>query len=159
MNHPTYLKLKTFLEDRPICTQAAKPLSKSAAVRIHFTDHDTVYTFSIINGRQQLLPGKPPDPDFTLTIPPAAVDQITRIEEDSIAQFGITLMQLVWEHKQDLKIQAAIHHGPLKLWAHGYFGILALGGMPVMRYLASRGFGQIGKIRKRMGELVKPPVD
>lgn len=156
MDHPTYLKLKSFLEDRPICTQASKPLSKSAAVRIQFTDHDGIYTFSRTGGHQTLLPGRPADPDFTLTIPPGAVDRITGIEKDSISEFGITLMQLIWEHNAELKIKAAIHHGPIKLFTAGYFGILALGGMPVMRYLGSRGFGKIGAIRKRMGELVKP---
>jgi len=157
VEHPAYSKLKAFLEDRPICREAAKPLSKSAAVRIQFPGDDAIYTYAVAGGRPQLLPGKPAAPDFTLTIPPAAVDRICGIEKDSIAEFGVTLMQLVWEQNENLKIRAAIHHGPLKLFTHGYFGILAKGGLPVMRFLASKGFGQIGAIRRRMGELVRPP--
>lgn len=156
MDHPTYLKLKSFLEDRPICREAARPLSKSAAVRIFFTDHEDEYRFRMQDGLPRLEPGQAEKPDFTLRLPTGAVDDLINLPEETIPAFGVKLMELVWTAAPERKISATIHNGPVRLFAHGYFGILAKGGMPVMRYLASRGFGQIGTIRKRMSQLVKP---
>lgn len=154
--HPTYLLLKEFLEQRTVCARASAPLKQQASVRILFSDHEEAYTFIHHSFGPRLERGAPHDPDFTLRLPPGMVRALHALESEDIGEFGALVVGSGMSPDPDLHIGAAIHAGFGRLWRHGYFGILRLGGWQVARVLAAKGLANIGVLRRKINENVKP---
>ncbi|MEW6775718.1 MAG: hypothetical protein AB1405_05460 [Bdellovibrionota bacterium] len=154
--HPTYLKLKAFLEGKPVCARASEPMKPGACVRILFHDHQDVYSFRRTPLGPRLEPIPPEKPDFTLRLTTALVERLAELESEDIGEFGVLLISLGASPDLNFRINAAIHTGFRDLWRKGYFGILRLGGWRVMRAMAAKGLTNIGVIREKVNKNVKP---
>ena len=154
--HPTYRLLKEFLETREVCRRAASPMKPEASVRILFFDHEDIYTFANGTDGPRLIPGAPEDPDFTLRLPTGMVQALHGLEGEDIGAFGALVLGAGLSSDPEMHIGGAIHAGFAKLWRHGYFGVLRLGGWQVAKVLAAKGLANIGVLRKKINENIKP---
>ncbi len=154
--HPSYVKLKGFLENRPVCRKASAPLKPHACVRVLFSDHEGTYCFRRSSEGPRLEPGCPEDPDFTLRMQPAMLDRLCRMVSDDIGEFGAILLGEGISGEPELRMSGTIHTGFFDLFRKGYFGILRLGGWKVMKVLAAKGVTGIGAIREKINRNVKP---
>ena len=154
--HPSYIQLKDFLENRPVCRKASAPLKPHASVRVLFSDHEDVYTFRRTQDGPRLEPGIPERPDFSLRMQPAMIDRLCRMVSDDIGEFGGILLGEGISGEPELRLSGTIHTGFFDLFRKGYFGILRLGGWKVMKVLAAKGVTGIGAIREKINKNVKP---
>ena len=129
--------LKTFFETAPAARKATRPLARGARVNLAL-DGGPAH-FSMESGSGQVHEGAAPSPDFTLTLPDAAVRRITALESDDVGEFGIEFFKLVLEHDPALKVRVHIDAATSTLIGHGYLGVLALGGMKVTWWLLKNG--------------------
>ena len=60
---------------------------------------------------------------------------------------------LMLSQEESLRLKAKVHIGSFQLLRNGYLGILPLGGVTVMKFLASKGFSSIGKIKDAISNL------
>ncbi len=148
--HPTYVKLKEFFEQNPLCREAVTPLNDHALVRIRFTDHEGDYRFTAVRGVPKLEPGASHKPDVTLIIPPGAVDEVIATREKTLGGYGIRIMELVAEDNLDLKVRGWTDAGLFTLWRHGYFGYLKMGGGKVWEFLSRKGYGSVSVLYRKM---------
>ncbi len=129
--------LKRFFESAPAAHRAARPLSRSACVNLVLDDGPARFTME--SGTGLVLEGASPDPDFTLTMPAAAVERITSLGSNDVGEFGIAFFQLVLERDPAVHVRVHIDASTARLLSHGYLGVLALGGMKVTWWLLKNG--------------------
>jgi hypothetical protein len=51
------------------------------------------------------------------------------------------------------KVKAKVHVGIFDMLRKGYLGVLPLGGTAVMKYLGTKGFGSIGKVKDALSQM------
>src|SRR5512133_2333560 len=129
--------LKKFFESTEVARKATKPLDAGALVGLQLDGGVAHFTMS--GGKPQVLDGPAPNPDFTLTLPDAAVGRITSLKSDDVGEFGIEFFKLVLEKDPTLKAGARVNASTGQLLSHGYLGVLALGGMKVTWWLLKNG--------------------
>ncbi len=129
--------LKEFLENAPAARKAARPLSRGARVNVELDGGAARFTME--SGDPGLRDGADPDPDFTLSIPAAAVDRLTGLESEDVGEFGIAFFKLVLERDPSLKVRVRIDAPTSRLLGHGYLGVLAVGGLRVTWWLLKNG--------------------
>jgi len=154
--NPRYEKLRAFLEDHPAAREAAKPLKTGAAIRIVLTDDGSEYTYTVRRGCPVFEPGKTLDPDVTLSVPPGAVDSLLSVTEQTVQGYGLRILELADTDDLTLKIRGAAHSGLGRLWRHGYFNYLWMGGRQFVAYLRRKGVGTISSIQERLHSARKP---
>jgi SCP-2 sterol transfer family len=129
--------LKTFFETSEVARKATKPLDDAAVVGLQLDGGDAHFT--VKGGRAQVAEGKAADPDFTLTLPDAAVQRITSMKSDDVGEFGIEFFKLVLEKEPTLKARVHVDAPTSRLLSHGYLGVLAQGGLKVSWWLLKNG--------------------
>lgn len=129
--------LKTFFESAPAARRAARPLSRGARVNLALDGGDARFTME--SGSPEVREGAAQDPDFTLILPPAAVERITRLGDEDVGEIGIAFFRLVLERDPGLKIRVRLDAPTTRLLGHGYLGVLALGGVKVTWWLVKNG--------------------
>ena len=129
--------LKTFFESAPAARRATKPLALSARVNLALDGGSARFTMEA--GEPAVHEGPAPDPDFTLTLPSAAVQRITTLSSDDVGEFGIAFFKLLLEGDPALRVRVRIDAPTTRLLGHGYLGVLALGGMKVTWWLIKKG--------------------
>lgn len=129
--------LRTFFETAPAARRATRPLARGARVNLAIDGGDARFTME--SGAPQVLAGAAPDPDFTLTLPPAAVARITGLGSDDVGAFGIEFFKLVLERDPALKVRVRVNAATARLVGHGYLGVLAVGGAKVAWWLVRNG--------------------
>lgn len=154
--HPSYLLLKQFLEEREVSHRASAPMDEKAVVRILFSDHEQVYMFSRPASGPRLEPGAPEVPDFTVRVSTGMVQALHELESDDIGEFGALIIGSGLSSDPNLHIGGALHAGFSRLWKHGYFGILRLGGWRVARVMAAKGLANLAALRRKINDNVKP---
>jgi hypothetical protein len=137
MPDPSFDALRRFFEGSPAALKAMRPLSRSACVNLVLEGGPARFTME--SGAGQVLEGAAPDPDFTLTLPAAAVERITALESDDVGEFGIAFFQRVLDRDPALHVRIHIDASTGRLLSHGYLGVLALGGMKVTWWLLKNG--------------------
>jgi hypothetical protein len=137
MPAPSTESLKRFFETQPAARRAARPLSRGARVNLALAGGDACFTME--SGDPAVREGAAPDPDFTLTLPRAAVERITGLASDDVGEFGFEFFKLVLERDPALKVRVRIDAPTTRLLGHGYLGVLALGGMKVTWWLVRNG--------------------
>lgn len=137
MTSPSFEALKTFFETSPAARKATSPLARGA--RVHLALEGGPAHFTMESGKPQVLDGPAADPDFTLTLPPAAVQRITGLDSDDVGAFGIEFFQLVLERDPAVRARVKIDAPTTRLLSHGYLGVLAVGGMKVTWWLLKNG--------------------
>ncbi|HET6410477.1 MAG TPA: AAA family ATPase [Anaeromyxobacter sp.] len=137
MEESSYEVLKSFLELAPVAQKATRPLSRDARVNVEFAEG--LAHFRMEGTGPRLLAGPVADPDFTLTLPRGAVRLITTLSSEDVGEFGVLFFRLVLETDPALKVKVHIDAHPARLFAHGYLGVLALGGLRVALWLFRNG--------------------
>jgi len=134
----SYLALKAFFETAPAARRAISSLSKAAEVGLRL-EGDEQARFTMESGAAELLLEPARQPDFTLGLPARAVTRITTLQSDDVGEFGVEFFSLVTSKDPDLKIRIQIDAPTTSLIAHGYLGVLAIGGVKVMAWLLKKG--------------------
>lgn len=130
--------LKAFLESAPAARRAAAPLSREARVNVALDGG--VATFAAEAGAPELRDGAAADPDFTLTVPLAAVERIAALRSADVGELGIAFFELVVDRDPRVKVRIRIDAPTSRLLGNGYLGVLALGGAKVAWWLLRKGF-------------------
>ncbi len=137
MSAASFDALKTFFETNAAARKATKPLHDDASVTLKLDGGPAHFT--VRGGRALVADGPAPSPDFTLTLPDAAVKRITAMQGDDVGEFGIEFFKLVLEKDPALKVGVHIDAPTARLLQHGYLGVLAQGGLKVTWWLLKNG--------------------
>jgi len=129
--------LRTFFETAPAARLATRPLARAARVNLAL-DGGTA-RFTMASGAPEVHEGEGPDPDFTLTLPDAAVARITGLAGGDVGAFGIEFFRLLLERDPALKVRVRVDAPTARLVGRGYLGVLALGGLKVALWLVKTG--------------------
>ena len=137
MADPNLAALKRFFQESPAARKATRPLARGARVNLALDGGPAHFTME--SGAPQVLEGSAADPDFTLSLPLAAVERITSIEGGDVGEFGIGFFQLVLERDPALHVRIHLDARTAQLLSHGYLGVLAVGGVKVTWWLLKNG--------------------
>jgi hypothetical protein len=129
--------LKRFFESAPAARKATRPLAKGAEVGLALDGGPARFTME--SGAPSVAEGPPRDPDFTLTLPDAAVRQITALASDDVGEFGVEFFKLALSRDPTTKVRIRVDAPTARLLSHGYLGALALGGVKVSWGLIKKG--------------------
>ena len=138
MSNPSFEALKTFFETREAARKATKPLKEGAEVGLQLDGGPATFAMRG-GGKVQVAEGKALQPDFTLTLPDAAVQRITSLQSDDVGEFGVEFFKLVLEKDPSLKVRIKIDASTGQLLSHGYLSVLAQGGLKVTWWLLKNG--------------------
>ncbi len=155
MASPSYERLKTFFETSAAARRATRPLKKGASVAVTFPDDPEPYRFTMESGSAGFVPGRESDPDFSLVLPPKAVEEITGLEADDLGSFAVAFFKCILADEDERKVHVKLHAGFIRLTRHGYLSTMALGGPTVMMFLARQGLKGPGGIKKAIDKLRK----
>jgi len=137
--------------DRPVARRAARPLR--AAAEVGLVVAGTAARFTVEAERPVVREGAPADPDFTLTLPEAAVARLAAKQTDDVGEMGVAFFQLLLERDPALKVGVRVQASTARLLSHGYLSVLAQGGMRVGLWLLKKGLADpravIERLRRR----------
>src|SRR5882672_5574750 len=134
---PSNLVLQRFFETSESARKAAAHLKSAAQVGVRFTD------------------GPAKDPDFELTLAPAAVTAIAARPDADVGELGILFFQHIVASDPQSKIRVKLHSGLLKLTMRGWLGVMASGGAKVFGWMASKGLKGPSAVASALGRLRK----
>jgi hypothetical protein len=97
-----------------------------------------------------LTTGAPPDPDFTLRLPAAAVERLCGRRGAGVGELGVLFFGLLRERDPALRVGVHLHASTRRLVGHGYLAVLALGGPQVALWLLRRGLADPGAVIERL---------
>ena len=137
----------------PSASRAVRRLSPSARVGLELDEG--LAGFAVSDGVAVLTAGAPGDPDFTLRLPAAAVARLCAHAGAGVGvgELGLAFFTLLLERDPSLRVGVRVHASTSRLLAHGYLGVLALGGPRVLAWLLRRGLADpravIERLRRR----------
>lgn len=134
--------------DRPVARRAARPLAASAEVGLVVDGAPA--RFALEGGRPVVREGPPADPDFTLAMPAGAVARLAAQESDDVGEMGVAFFHLLLERDPALHVGVRVQASTARLLAHGYLGVLALGGFRVALWLLRKGFSDPRAVIERL---------
>lgn len=137
MTDPSYESLRAFFETAPAARKATRPLGRGARVNLALDGGPARFTME--SGEPEVRPGAADDPDFTLTLPGAAVARVTGLGSDDVGEFGIAFFKLILERDPALRVRVRVDAPTTRLLGNGYLGVLALGGVKVTWWLLKNG--------------------
>jgi hypothetical protein len=137
MQAPSLDALARFFATSPAARKAVRPLAPRARVALDLDEGPAGFTMA--DGAPRLAAGPLPDPDFTLRLPAAAVARVVAVEGGDVGEVGIAFFRLVLERDPALRVGLRVDAPTSRLLAHGYLGVLALGGGRVALWLLRRG--------------------
>ena len=152
---PSNVILQRFFEGSEAARRASSSLKKAAEVGVRFTDVAGEYHFKIIDGKPRFQEGKAADPDFELTMAPAAVSAIAAQPNADVGDLGILFFQHIVAKDPQAKINVKLHSGLIKLTMRGWLGVMAQGGGKVMSWLAMKGLRGPSAIGSALARLKK----
>ena len=129
--------LQRFFETSPAARRATRALARGARVNLVLSSGAAHFTME--GGTPEVRAGGAPDPDFTLELPDEAVRRVTALESDDVGEFGIAFFQLVLDRDPAVHARVHVDAPTTHLVAHGYLGVLALGGLKVTWWLVRNG--------------------
>lgn len=139
------------LFSKPVFQQGTKPFSKGVELALKI-ETATVRLVREDSG-MKVLPGPAKQPDMTFTLPQNAIGTLESLGTTDIGEMGIEIIKLMMHNDPTYRINAKVHIGGFDLLRNGYFSVLAGGGPTVMRYLATKGFSSLGKIKAAISRL------
>ena len=152
---PSNLVLRRFFETSESARKAASHLKSAAQVGVRFTDVPGDFHFALVEGRPRFLDGPAKDPDFELTMAPAAVTAIAAQPDADVGELGILFFQHIVASDPQRKIGVRLHSGLFKLTMRGWLGVMASGGGRVIGWMASKGLKGPSAIATAIGKLRK----
>jgi hypothetical protein len=143
--------LKTFFE-KPVCQAATKPLRDGVQIALHLDGADPV-TLEKQNGVIQVVNAAPKKADMSFWVPAGAIETLSKVETTDVGEVGVEILKLMAHSDPAYHMTAKVHIGVFDLLRHGYLGVLPLGGPTVMKFLGSKGFGNMNKIREAISRM------
>lgn len=137
MSETSLEALARFFATSPAARRAVRPLAAGARVALVLDEGPAGFTLD--GGTPRLAPEPPLDPDFTLRLPAGAVARVVAVEGGDVGEVGIAFFKLALERDPALRIGMRVDAPAARLIAHGYLGVLALGGARVAFWLVKRG--------------------
>jgi len=137
---------------RPVCQRATQPLRDGTEIAV-FIDEEGPATLQKLGGAFEAVAHAPRKPDMTFVVPNRALDQLAATTTEDIGEIGVEILKLMASPEAELRITAKVHIGLFDILRHGYLSVLPLGGASVMKFLGSKGFGGIGKIKDAISRL------
>lgn len=138
-------KVRT-LFDKDVCQQGTNPLKGSAQIAIYLDDAGPVL-LTKRDGKAIVLKEAPSKADMTFWITSQGLDYLRSQPAGDVGEVGVAILQLMASDDPKLKMRAKVHIGLFDLVLKGYLGVIPLGGPTVMKFLASKGFTGMGKIK------------
>lgn len=129
--------LARFFAASPAARRAVRPLAAGARVALELDEGPAGFTLE--GGAPRLAPGRLPDPDFTLRLPAGAVARVVGVGGDDVGEVGIAFFELALARDPARHVGLRVDAPTPRLLAHGYLGVLALGGARVALWLLRRG--------------------
>jgi hypothetical protein len=146
---PTGLqRLQAFFEAAPAAARALRPLVDGAAVGLRLDEGPA--GFEKAGGAARLTAGAPADPDFTLSLPAAAVERLTTRPDAGVGALGIAFFELLLSRDPALRVTASVQAPLPRLVRHGWLGVLALGGARVAAWLLRKGLADPRAVIERL---------
>jgi hypothetical protein len=152
---PSNVVLRRFFETSESARKAASHLKSAAQVGVRFTDVPGDFHFALVEGKPRFLDGPARDPDFELTMAPAAVTAIAAQPDADVGELGILFFQHIVASDPHSKIRVRLHSGLIKLTMRGWLGVMASGGGKVIAWMASKGLKGPSAIASALGRLKK----
>jgi hypothetical protein len=152
---PSNIVLQRFFETSESARRAASHLKPPAQVAVRFTDVPGDFHFALVEGKPRFLVGPAKDPDFELTMAPAAVTAIAARPNADVGDLGILFFQHIVAQDPQSKIRVKLHSGLLKLTMRGWLGVMASGGAKVIGWLAAKGLKGPSAIASALARLRK----
>jgi len=147
----SFYQLRSFFE-KPVCQKAAEPLKDGAELAIQ-VGNETPFSLFKQRGQLALHPTAPTSPDMTFVLGGQIPTLLNQLGSNEIAEMGISIFNWMLEKDENKRISAKVHVDSFSILRKGYFGVLAQGGLPVMQYLATKGLGNLGKLKNALGKL------
>lgn len=137
---------------KAICQKAAGPLRNDLELAI---DVGSLSTFALSKKNNSLVleDRHPKTPDISFFLGEEVPQLLNDFAFEDFSEIGIFILQLMLEKEPSKKVKAKVHIPPLKMVRNGYFGILALGGAPLMGFLAKKGLGSFSQIKNALSHL------
>src|SRR3979411_1522796 len=136
---PSNLFLQRFFATSEAARKAAAQPQRAAQVGVRFTDVPGDFHFALVEGKPRFLDGPAKDPDFELTLAPAAVTAIAAQPEADVGELGILFFQHIVASDPQSKIRVKLHSGLLKLTLRGWLGVMASGGGEGLGWVGGEG--------------------
>jgi hypothetical protein len=152
---PSNIVLQRFFETSESARRAASHLKSAAQVAVRFTDVPGDFHFALVEGKPRFFDGAAKDPDFELTMAPAAVTAIAAQPNADVGELGILFFQHIVASDPQSKIRVKLHSGLVKLTMRGWLGVMASGGGRVIGWMASKGLKGPSAIASALSRLRK----
>ena len=146
-----FSRLQEFFS-RDVSTRATKPLKDNIEIALHL-DSLTPVCLTKTDGKLLLKESVAKSPDMSFWVSSAAINQLCDFQTEDIGEIGIQIIKLMLTENTDIRLKVKVHIGSIALFTHGYLGVLPLGGATVMKFLASKGFSNIGKIKDAISKV------
>lgn len=144
--------LKAFFE-KPVCQAGTKPLRNGIEIALYINDDQTPKALIKQNNIVKVTSSVPKKPDFSFWVTDGAISTLNSLTTENLGEIGIEILKLMAHSDPAYKITVKVHIGVFDLIRNGYLGVIPLGGPSVMKYLASKGLGNIGKIREAISKM------
>ncbi len=152
MAEQTYERLREFMLEHPAAKRAMKQLKPGAAINFILSEDETVYHAKRIKSGAEMNKGATEQVDLWLRLGPRAVDDLLELNTSDLGTFGVEVLKhMVASRPPEEKIDIKLEAGFIGLTKRGYLKIVILGGPKVMGFLAKKGFGGLGAIKKAFG--------
>ena len=137
MTDPSTEALAQFFATSPAARKATRPLARDARVALELASGPA--RFGMASGEGRVEAGAEADPDFTLSLPDAAVRHLTAMRGDDVGEFGIEFFKLLLAREPERRVRVHVNASTTRLISHGYLGVLAAGGAKVAWWLLKNG--------------------
>lgn len=151
MPQDSFAQLKEFFA-RDVCQKATAPLRDSVQISVE-VEGEPPLILRKQGGRVEVVQGTAEKPDMTFHVGPQAPGVLLATTTNEVGEIGVEILKLMAHADPAYKIRAKVHIGLFTLLSHGYLSVLPLGGATVTKFLASKGFSSIGKIKDGISRL------
>jgi len=143
--------LKAFFAS-PVAQKGTQPLKNGVEIVIQVSEHPTMI-LTKKKGVVTITEGNSKSPDMTFWIGKKGVRELSQVKTEDVGEMGVAIIKLMLSRDADIQLKSKVHIGSLQLLTHGYLAVLPLGGSTVMKFLASKGFSNLGKIKEAISQL------
>lgn len=140
------------LFSRDVCTRATKPLRNGVQIAVTI-GKEGPFNLHKDGDKMAVSAEAPASPDMTFHLPERALNELASVHTEDIGEVGVAILKLMAHGDPKMRMSAKVHIGAFTLLRNGYLGVLPLGGPGVMKFLASKGLTNIGKIKDALGRL------
>ncbi|MEW6058211.1 MAG: hypothetical protein AB1540_16535 [Bdellovibrionota bacterium] len=148
-------ELRAFFEKNSLAQQAAQSIKNGREIQLVITTDgkESSYVFSREKNTNTLREGKPQNPDLTFFLPKPVAEELVAKKFNTVGQVGLHIFEKMLCNDPNQKVRAKLHVGILSLMTGGYLGVLTAGGADVAKFLATRGLGNMGKLKDAISKM------